>query len=542
MMYNYHPTTYEKHIDIGSFKGLHYEELNTKQVLGVPFATVPGRFRKSQLNDNWAHQLDGTKLGPSIPQVKRPTYPIPVYDRPWLNVPGSDEFGLNLNISIPEVPKSGPEVPKPGPESEKLPVMVFIHGGANTYGAGNSCIFDGLQLAHLSYKLGKPTIVVTFNYRLGSFGFLASKDLKEYNSKFGENGVGNYGISDQRNALLWVNKYIEYFGGDKSKITLFGQSAGSQASHLMVLKDEGLFNRVILQSGLTPLCGVFTVEQYDVIYFKLLKKLGIDTTLSPEERVKALVETNWEDLMNANEEIFPIPCVTMAYTEDNEVLPSFPSWKDLGKKVDHKILIGDCANECIIWSFTYKDMTANDFIEVLYDKCSSKEVANTFIDLYGIKSDLSKDEIFHKIEDLTSDAMFRLPNYLFYNANPSSLVYHFKQTSTYNHDWNGYAHHSLDNVYVWNLLKESLHERDRPLSDQMSKSWVLFANGVESWEPYGEHNNIMVFGEEGKSGLAGENRHKVSIWKKIIDLGLVEEFGRVCEDICLARTNDHGYV
>lgn len=528
MKYNYQPITYEEHIDIGSFKGLDYEELNTKQVLGIPFATVPGRFRKSQLNDQWANQFDGTKLGPLIPQVKRPTYPIPVYDRPWLNIPGSDEFGLNLNISIPQ-------------SKEKMPVMVFIHGGANTYGAGNSCIYDGLQLAHLSYKLNKPTIVVTFNYRLGSFGFLASKDLKEYNAKFGEGGVGNYGISDQRNALLWVNKYIEYFGGDKLKVTLFGQSAGSQASHLMVLKNEGLFNRVILQSGLTPLCGVFTVEQYDVIYFKLLKKLGIDTNLSSEERVKALVETSWEDLMNANEEIFPIPCVTMAYTEDNEVLSKLPSWKDLGKEVpDYKILIGDCGNECIIWSFTYKDMTTDDFIKYLYDHCS-KEAADTFIDLYDLKS-VTNDEIFHKIEDFTSDAMFRLPNYLFYNANPSSLVYHFKQTSTYDHDWNGYAHHSLDNVYVWNLLKDSLHERDRSVADEMSKLWVLFANGIESWEPYGKQRQIMVFGEEGKVELTKENEAKVSIWKKIIELGFVEEFSKVCEELCLFRSNDHGYV
>lgn len=105
--------------------------------------------------------------------------------------------------------------------------MVFLHGGAFTYAAGSAAIYDGRVLADISRDESKsPTIIVTLNYRLGVLGFLASKEIKEYNASFGEDGVGNYGIWDQVEALRWIKDHISAFGGDPNRITAFGQSAG----------------------------------------------------------------------------------------------------------------------------------------------------------------------------------------------------------------------------------------------------------------------------------------------------------------------------
>lgn len=525
--------------DLGKVHGVHYDSINVTQYLGIPYATVPGRFRKSVVLEQWANgEHDGTKLGPMIPQIKRSFYPIPMFDRPWLNTPGADEFGLNLNISVPDN----------GESLGKLPVMVFIHGGANTYGAANACIYDGFQLAHNSLKLSEPTIIVTLNYRLGSFGFLASSDLQQYNEKFGE-GVGNYGISDQRNALLWVKKYIKAFGGDSERITLFGQSAGSQASHLVLLQNEGLVYRVILQSGLAPLCSIFTVEQYDKVYYRLLDRLGIKYDTA-EERVDALLKVDSQVLTQATEDLFDIQFVTMAYTDNGHILPKIPSWSEVGAKVEgvDAVMIGDCVNECLIWNCTYKDTTASEFIKILHKKCSSKSVADKLLNLYEVTPELTQPETFKIIESMTSDGMFLLPNYIFYQGNPDSFVYHFDQKSAYDNEWGGYAHHSLDNVYIWGLLKETLRPEDKKLSEEMTKVWIDFANGKTVWPKYKESRKAMVFGDDGRLGrLLSEEEDtnrtkKYQIWKEIIESGLVEEFGKVCEDICLNRTYDHGYI
>lgn len=108
-------------------------------------------------------------------------------------MPAADEFDcLNLNISVPVLP----------PDSNApLPVIVFIHGGAFTYSINSSPIYYSRLLASTSAGLSKPAIIVTVNYRLGVYGFLAGTDIQEYNRAHGEAGVGNYGIWDQVLAL-----------------------------------------------------------------------------------------------------------------------------------------------------------------------------------------------------------------------------------------------------------------------------------------------------------------------------------------------------
>ncbi len=125
--------------------------------------------------------------------------------------------------------------------ADKLPVMVWIHGGSFTYGSTSNPVFDGATLA----KNG--VVLVSIAYRLGPFGFLAHPELTHESGK----GSGAYGLQDQIAALRWVQANIASLGGDPARVTIFGQSAGGMSVSLLTAspKAHGLFQRAISESG-----------------------------------------------------------------------------------------------------------------------------------------------------------------------------------------------------------------------------------------------------------------------------------------------------
>lgn len=147
-------------------------------------------------------------------------------------VDGSEDC-LFLNIFTPYLPAHGG-----APAQDLKPVMFWIHGGAFTSGTGNDPTMDGANIASRG-----DVVLVTINYRLTTLGFLALDD-----------GVtnGNYGFADQINALNWVRKNIQDFGGDPNRITVFGQSAGAGSVRAMLAssKTKGMFKGAIPQSNL----------------------------------------------------------------------------------------------------------------------------------------------------------------------------------------------------------------------------------------------------------------------------------------------------
>ncbi|KJA17322.1 hypothetical protein HYPSUDRAFT_46517 [Hypholoma sublateritium FD-334 SS-4] len=130
--------------------------------------------------------------------------------------------------------------------TDNLPVVVWIYGGG--FEAGDTVTYDtlGTTVVTRSIALGTPVIYVSMNYRLSAFGFLASAEVAREN-------IGNFGLYDQRVALRWVKKYICNFGGDATKITIWGQSAGSISASLQMLgfggNTENLFRAAFMQSG-----------------------------------------------------------------------------------------------------------------------------------------------------------------------------------------------------------------------------------------------------------------------------------------------------
>ncbi|KAM8909121.1 para-nitrobenzyl esterase isoform 2-T3 [Spinachia spinachia] len=139
---------------------------------------------------------------------------------------------LYLNVFVPlDVDFSCPLV-------APLPVMVWIHGGDFIAGSASKSLYDGRFISNTT-----KSVVVSLEYRLGAFGFLVS-------GKDAHSAVGNYGILDQQAALLWVQRSIAVFGGDPSKVTIFGESAGAQSVslHLIIQSSKPLFKQAVLQS------------------------------------------------------------------------------------------------------------------------------------------------------------------------------------------------------------------------------------------------------------------------------------------------------
>ncbi len=191
--------------------------------LGIPYAAPPVaglRWKPPEPVVTWNGVLNATEFAPACPQLKT-RHPLGKVS----------EDCLYLNVWTPA--KSA---------GEKLPVMVWIHGGGFVSETSAQPEFDGTSLAK------KGVVVVSLDYRLWSFGFLALPEL----AKESPNNVsGNYGLLDQRAALIWVKNNIAAFGGDPGQVTIFGESAGAMSVTDQVASplSKGLFSRAISESG-----------------------------------------------------------------------------------------------------------------------------------------------------------------------------------------------------------------------------------------------------------------------------------------------------
>ena len=190
---------------------------------GIPYATA-GRFQPPVSAAAWTGILAATSLSPACPQG-----PVPFLDdilgTRYGELPGSEDC-QRLSITLP----AGLEA------NERVPVMVWLHGGSYTSGSGDLAIFDPKALV-----AENRVVVVSVTYRLGLFGYLAT----------GTGRPANLGLLDQLEAFRWVQRNIGAFGGDPGNVTAFGQSAGGDAvAHLMATAEAPtLFQRAIIQSA-----------------------------------------------------------------------------------------------------------------------------------------------------------------------------------------------------------------------------------------------------------------------------------------------------
>ncbi|KRE81872.1 carboxylesterase family protein [Arthrobacter sp. Soil763] len=190
---------------------------------GIPYATA-ARFRPPAPAPDRTETLAATSLAPACPQA-----PVPFLDdilgTRYGELPGSEDC-QRLSITLPAGLRA----------DERVPVMVWLHGGSYTSGSGDLAIFDPKALVSEN-----RVIVVSVTYRLGLFGYLSTASGRP----------ANLGLLDQLEAFRWVQRNIGAFGGDPGRVTAFGQSAGGDAvAHLMATPEApALFQRAIIQSA-----------------------------------------------------------------------------------------------------------------------------------------------------------------------------------------------------------------------------------------------------------------------------------------------------
>lgn len=248
-------------VEQGKLEGLEIDGLHYFR--NIPFAAPPfgeNRFLAPAPPASWEGIRDATRQGPGAP--------APAEDNPLAELYVVKETGEDC-LTL--------EVWTPDPGTTGLPVMVHIHGGGYTYGAGSLPGYSGKNFAR------DGIVHVGINYRLGIDGFLHLAD-----------GTDNRGLRDQVAALEWVQRNIAAFGGDPAHVTIFGQSGGavSVAFQLAIPASRGLFARAISQSG----CSMASVDADEALRItrQVARRLGVKPTragLSPVSLEKTSAAT-----------------------------------------------------------------------------------------------------------------------------------------------------------------------------------------------------------------------------------------------------------
>ena len=261
-------------VDGGKVTGVPGRDPSVVIFKGIPYGAPPVgdlRWRAPQPVKPWSGIKSAAEVGPTC--VGRNFGSIPAG--------GMSEDCLYLNVWTPTH-----EI------GAKLPVLVWIHGGGFQGGSGYHPYYEGEEFAR------QGVVVVTFNYRVGIFGFLAHPDLSGESSA---HASGNYGLLDQIAALRWVQRNIEQFGGDPAKVTISGESAGSYSVSALTASSlaRGLFRAAIAESG------AFMVPKEDAIRsLSSAEKIGMDFAKSVGANgIGALRAMSADRLMKAVEQM-----------------------------------------------------------------------------------------------------------------------------------------------------------------------------------------------------------------------------------------------
>jgi para-nitrobenzyl esterase len=465
--------------DKGAVEGSTSADSKIHVFKGIPYAAPPVgdlRWRAPQPASAWTGVRKADEFGPRCMQGR-------VFGDMVFRDSGPSEDCLYLNVWTPAETVNA-----------HLPVMVWIYGGGFVGGATSEPRQDGENLAR------KGVVVVSMNYRLGIFGFLA---LPELAKESGHSAAGNYGLLDQAAALDWVRKNISAFGGDPQNVTIFGESAGSfSVSALMaspVSKD--LFHKAIGESGAffgeTLKAKSLADAEEDGAKFAR-ESLGTDSlaALRAQPADKLLAATGGRNA-------FRFEPVIDGYFLPEPVSAIYAS----GKQAHVPLLAGWNADEGSYHAiFRNQPPTAQNFIAWAHSHFGDK--AKAFLKVYPASSD---EQAKRSAQDLAGDQFTGFSTWKWLQMQletGKSPVYRYKFEDAPPAPANGSeteshgAYHSAEIEFVFEALpSKNLPWRpdDRKLSDEMSSYWTNFAktgdpNGddLPKWPRYDKRDGYQV--------------------------------------------------
>ena len=499
----------------GTFLGK--EEENIISYKGIPFAKPPIK------NLRWKPPLDCDNSDDIFEAFTFQKSPVQIPDEG--EVSSFYEIGedcLYLNIW------------KNNDNEKNKPVLVFIHGGG--FGLGGTV--DPIYSGHNFVKGHKDIIFVSITYRVSILGFL---DLTQI--KGGENykESPNLGLYDQIQALKWINKNIENFGGDKNNVTIVGESAGAFfVTVLPLIKGaKGLFKRVISQSG--SFSWAITREQGKGLVERL--KSEVKKKRKEEVDVDYLINLSEEEIINLNSKlnIYCVPPMRDGYTIPIDCYGEI----ERGAYDGLDIIIGTNADEVKYWVIEFgSHFVYRIAITLLVENILSYRIEKNGYELFNEFKKYVKGDF---IEQFLSDLFFRVPAvkiaqlhsknkgnaYLYYWTYPTAIP-------------NLGACHSCELSYVFkNLDYEKQYDEKKinyKLAEVSQSMWANFArNGNPStedykWEKYDSKNDYyMVFGKEIelKTNLFAKERNELLL--PLIDNYLSYDYSHLSFNIPIVR-------
>lgn len=452
----------------GKIHGSTINEGKVKAFLGLPYAAPPVgdlRWKAPEPPAKWKGVRDAATFGSHCAQGR-------VFDDMVFRDAGESEDCLFLNVYAPAETKS----------KSKLPVMFWIHGGGYAGGASSEPRHNG------DFLPLKGVVLVTINYRLGVFGFLATSEL----AKEGNGTAGNYGLLDMVAALQWVKANIQQFDGDPDNVTIFGESAGSFAVSTLMASPmaRGLFAKGIGESG-AAFNGVLGTDTLDVRTRKddewvdsLDVKSLAELRALPTDKILAAIKSHKGGFSTV--------------IDGKLLTEQVPDTYAAGRQAHVPLLAGWNRDEGGLAPMTVEEWKA-EAAKLFGDR------ADEFLKLYPGETD---EQATRSAADYRADAFIAFGTWKWIEAHSKTgespvYRYHFELAALPSKFHSGTtAFHSDDIEYVFGTLDtrpgQTVRPEDRKLSDQMMTYWTNFAKtgdpngpGLPTWPKYDKESSLI---------------------------------------------------
>ncbi|KAJ7885176.1 carboxylesterase [Mycena olivaceomarginata] len=531
------------------------------------------RFRQSLLLTALPPKTDASCYGPICPQLRKKCFEEELFGLGHADVPQqileqNELECLNLNITCP----SGLTA------QSRLPVMLWVHGGGDR-GYGSSWIYDAGSIVRHSMVIQKPVMVVTFNFRIGLFGFAASQLIREDNKAAGDSGVGNYGEYDSASATnvpQWSGSIVSSRNSavDPGNVTLFGESSGASdiLCHLLSAANERrpLFHRAIIQSAIID-HNIPDVGTAGWHLSRVMATLDISTVdeLRAVSAEKLAKNSFGSTLRAVDDGHFFLPDWRTHFLPHDA---SNPHTRPHSAPTHQPLIIGDTDSASLVWSLPASLWTPQAVVRRLNAICQSVGKASQLLSSYDICVSTPDEDITDRVLELIGDTRVAWPTecvasraqlhrsgggvwrYVFDQAAPArvghkaDLAYLFDNVphpfvtlppsgspafdfcDSFDLDDDDEEHDlkfDSDGEDEWMEppVNEWAYKRVR---DTMQERWIAFAHGEAPWSA----EKVFVFGPEGETGERSHhifaNRRRKAVWTEALEplgMQLVQRLG-----------------